>query len=106
MNAFARCVTVAGVGTFLCVSLAGPATAAEPGVVSCKPISHVQRRVVEKADQGMQPLRQYVTITRSIHQLDMMEVAESLDAWRASARCLKQAEESAAQPVGVATSAQ
>ncbi|MEO8525206.1 MAG: hypothetical protein ABI460_10845 [Caldimonas sp.] len=62
----------------------------------------MQARVVEKADQGVDALRDYIFITRGIHQLDMAEVAESLDSWRASARCAKLAAEQAASRESVA----
>lgn len=103
MNAFVRCFAAAGCGAALSVSLVTPSVAAD---APCKALAYVQARVVEKADVGVEALRDYITITRGIHQLDMNEVAASLDAWRASARCAKvAAEESAArQSVALKTS--
>jgi hypothetical protein len=68
----------------LCVC--GPALAGE-GAASCEPLGFVQKRVVEKASVGVEALRNYVEITRGIHQLTMKEVAASLDTWAANARC-------------------
>ena len=93
MNAYVRCLVGTAVGAVLYVSLAVPAVAAE---ASCKSLGYVHKRVVEKADQGIDALRNYVFVTRGIHQLDMAEIAVSLDDWRASARCATLAAERAA----------
>ena len=99
MNAFVRCLAGTAFGAVLSVSLAGPAVAAD---APCTSIGYVQKRVVEKADQGIEALRNYVFVTRGIHQLDMAEIAGSLDGWRASARCAKLAAERAAgEPVAL-----
>ena len=45
--------------------------------------------MIAKADEGADALRRYAFITRAIHQLDATEVANSLDAWRAEAGCVK-----------------
>ncbi len=101
MNAFVRCLAGTACGAVLSVSLAGPAVAAD---APCKALGYVQKRVVQKADQGIDALRDYVFITRGIHQLDMGEIAVSLDDWRASARCAKLAAERASgEPVALAT---
>lgn len=44
--------------------------------------SYVQRRVIEKAAQGIAPLAQYVHRTRTIYQLDLIETVAWLDARR------------------------
>ncbi|RZU00742.1 hypothetical protein [Rivibacter subsaxonicus] len=75
----------------LCAAFgAGPVLAADQASSSCTPLSTVQKRVVEKADQSVDALRNYVYITRGIHQLYMGDIAESLDGWRADARCQQQ----------------
>lgn len=97
MNPFVRSLAGTAVSAVLSVSLAGPAVAAD---APCKSLGYVQKRVVEKADQGIDALRNYVFVTRGIHQLDMAEIAVSLDGWRASGRCAKLAAERAAgEPV-------
>jgi hypothetical protein len=85
MHALVHSLAVAGLGAALSLSLASPSVAAP-----CPPLDGVQARVVEKADLGVDALRRYVYITRSIHQLDMMEIAKSLDGWRERAACAKQ----------------
>lgn len=44
----------------------------------------VQRRIVEKASQGVDSLRGFIFITRGIYNLDMMETVAWLDSERAS----------------------
>jgi hypothetical protein len=46
-------------------------------------LSHVQRRIVEKAAQGVVALRQFVWRTRMIYQLDTMETVAWLEQRRA-----------------------
>ena len=80
-------------------ALASPAEASGP----CAALTPVQVKVVEKADEGVDALRRHLYITQGIHQLDMMEVAGSLDAWRAAARCAQRvAAEKAAAPAPIA----
>jgi hypothetical protein len=62
--------------------------AAEGPAASCVPLTHVQRRILANASDGTDALRRFVTITKSIYQLDMAETAEWLGAHRAkSAAC-------------------
>jgi hypothetical protein len=42
-------------------------------------LSYVQGRIIEKAAQGIVPLRQFVWRTRMIYQLDLMETVAWLD---------------------------
>lgn len=87
MQVPSRHLAIAG----LCAVLgAGPAFAADSTASSCKPISAVHKRVVEKADEGVDALRNYVFITRGIHNFYMEDMAKSLDGWRADARCAQQ----------------
>jgi hypothetical protein len=81
----------------LCAALgAGPALAADPAPSACKPLSNLNKRLVERADQGVDALRTYVYITRGIYQLNMDEVADSLEGWRANAGCVRQQKVAAA----------
>ena len=61
-------------------------------------------KAVEQADQGVDALRRYIAITQGIHQLNMFDVAASLEAWRADVRCAQRAaaEKAAAEPASVA----
>jgi hypothetical protein len=69
---------------------------ADSSDAGCGSVSGVQRKIVERADEGMAPLQGYMRITRGVHAVDMADVAGSLDAWRATVRC--QEAVAAAQP--------
>jgi hypothetical protein len=101
MNTSLRAVAVVNFATALSLAvLVAPADAAE----TCTALMPVQVRVVEKADEGVEALRRYISITQGIHQLDMMDVATSLDGWRAAVRCAQRvaAEKGAPAPVAAA----
>jgi hypothetical protein len=77
----------------LCLGLAAPAQAADEASVaatSCRPLTNLQQRIVDKSELGVGDLRRFVERTRMIYQVSMFDVAESLDAWRAAATCAKQ----------------
>jgi len=63
----------------------------------CGSITSVQRHIVERADQDMTALHDYVRMTTLIHGIGMAEVADSLDGWRAIARCRDEAAVAAAK---------
>lgn len=98
MTALVHFVAAAGLGVALSASLPSVSLAADTGAASCGQLTFVQRRVVEKADQGMDALRQYVFVTRGTHNLYLMDVALVLDDWRAKARCAEQAATADAKP--------
>jgi hypothetical protein len=88
MSALARCTSIAGLGATLCLCLPGAGFAADTSgamASSCQPQGYIERRVVQKAQIGVEALRDYVYITRGIHALNLQEVAASLDAWMANA---------------------
>ena len=96
MNTSLRAVAIVNFATALSLAvLVAPADAAE----NCAALMPVQVRVVEKADEGVDALRRYVAITQGIHQLDMTDVAASLDGWRSAVRC---AQRMAAEKAGAA----
>jgi hypothetical protein len=49
--------------------------------------SQVERHILDKAGQGIDALRQYVWITRSVFQLDIHEVAAWVEAREQSPQC-------------------
>jgi hypothetical protein len=65
------------------VQVATAATVSNAECAAAAQLSHVQRRIVEKAAQGVVPLRQFVWGTRMIYQLDTMESVAWLDQRRA-----------------------
>ena len=101
MHTSIRSFTIVNIATALSLAmLAVPAEAAGP----CNPLLPVRVRVVEQADQGVDALRRYIGITQGIHQLNIHDVAASLEAWRADVRCAQRvaAEKAAAEPASVA----
>jgi hypothetical protein len=66
----------------------------EPAAVSCppaQPMTPLQRRIVAKAEQGPDALRDFVFITRGVYQLDMAGTAAWLEAERDSQRACRTA---------------
>lgn len=61
----------------------------------CQPLRPLEMRILDKADQGMVALRQFVVNTRMIYELDVTQVAESLDGLRARHACVKAEAEAA-----------
>jgi len=59
--------------------------ASDPQRAACGPwrLGFLERRIVEKADQGAAALRQYVWITRSLYGLDMQESLAFAERYRA-----------------------
>lgn len=97
MNITSRCAPIA-ITILLCLGNAAPAGAADESRVaatSCKALSSLQQRIVDKADQGIDALRRFVWRTRPIYDIDMLDIAESLDGWRAAASCAKQVADAA-----------
>jgi len=86
MSSLTRCLPSFTVAFACALCACGPALAGE-SAARCEPLGFVQKRVVEKAQVGVEALRNYVEITRGVHQLDMRVIAASLDAWVSNARC-------------------
>jgi hypothetical protein len=88
MTSFIRNIPVA---LFIAGSaLACTASQARDAASTCESVTSVQRRIVEKADQGIESLRTFVWMTNIVHGVPMSEVSDSLDAWRAAVACRKQ----------------
>jgi hypothetical protein len=88
----ARRLSLAGLGAALCLALPGFSLAADTGgpmaaSSSCATLGAVQRRVVSKAQVGVEALRDFVYITRGVYRLSMVDVTKNLDNWLASAHC-------------------
>ena len=97
-----------GIPIALCVATAAfscAASWAQDTASSCKSVTSVQRRIVEKADQGIGSLRAFVGMTKFIYGVDMVDVQDSLDTWRAAVQC-QQVAQAAAEAEAVAKVAQ
>lgn len=76
-------------GTAPLQAAADEAVAATAAAAACGParITRLQQRLLDKADQGAPELVRFIHRTRMIYQLDVYQVANSLDGWRAASRC-------------------
>ena len=86
MNASLRKLAPAAVGALLSITFTGVSVAAD-AKTGCRTSDPMRNSMMRKADEGTDALRRYVTITRAIHQMDMVAVAGSIDGWRAEAGC-------------------
>jgi hypothetical protein len=77
---------------------AAPSQAARPSESDCAALAapnRLEQRLLDKAGQGIDTLRQYIFITRGIHGYDMFEVVKWMDARRATAAaCQARADQS------------
>ena len=91
MRVPSHCIACA---TFAAVLLAvtAAANAASPAASACRAPTATQARLVAKADEGVDVLRNFIFSRRNILRVDMLEVGASLDNWRAGIECVRQAE--------------
>lgn len=57
---------------------------------ACASVSPIERRIVERADGDTDALRAFVWRTSRVYGVDMVDVREKLDQWRAAVECRKQ----------------
>ena len=86
MNTSLRRLATSALGAALSLAFAGTVVAAD-AKTGCRTSDPMRTTVMRKADEGVDALRRYVTMTRAIHQMDMDTVAGSIDRWRAEAGC-------------------
>jgi hypothetical protein len=67
--------------------LAGGSAQAAPG---CDSVSPVARRIVEHADGDVDVLRAFVWRTSRVNGVNMIDVEDNLDKWRAAIECHRQ----------------
>lgn len=94
MRVFSHCVACGTLAAVLS-AIAAPAAAVDAAASTasaCHEPTALQRRLVAKADEGIEPLRKFIDSRRAILRLDMQEVVASLDGWRADIECVRQAE--------------
>ena len=88
MNLIHRTLPVA-----LCIAapallgLSGLAQAAPP---PCASVSPVALRIVQRAEGDVDSLRTFVRTMAIVHGVNMVDVRENLDAWRAAVECRRQ----------------
>jgi hypothetical protein len=86
------CGTLAAALSAVTALPAAAADAASSGASACHAPTALQARLVAKADEGVDTLRDFVFTRRNILRVDMMEIGASLDNWRAGIECVRQAE--------------
>ena len=74
------------------LALAGSvlACASAQAAPACGSVSPIERRIVERADGDADALRVFVWRTSRIYGVDMVDVREKLEQWRAAVECRKQ----------------
>ncbi|MFL6698069.1 MAG: hypothetical protein ACJ8GJ_12940 [Vitreoscilla sp.] len=82
--------------------LASSASQAQDVQPACGSVTSLQKRVVERADQGIESLRSFVWTARVTHGIEMEDVRTGLDTWRAALTCQKEAAAAAAAAVAKA----
>lgn len=82
---------------------AGASPSASPSACAERPkLTRLQQRLLDKAEEGDQALRQFVYITRAVHGLDLVTVVQWLDQRRAAAAaCQAQARHAGTQASAV-----
>ena len=94
MNTINKLVPVA-----VCIAgtlLASTASQAQDVPRDCGSVTSLQRRVVERADQGIEALRSFVWTARVTHGIGMEDVKTGLDTWRATVSCQQEVAAAAA----------
>ena len=76
--------------------LASTACLAQDAARTCGSVTFAQKRIVERADQGVEPLRDFVWSRRGTYGIGMEDVKAGLDAWRANVTCQKEVAAAAA----------
>ena len=88
---------LAAVPAFVCTS--GWAQDASP---ACASVSNIERRIVAHAEGDVASLRSFVNMTAIVHGINMVDVKENLDTWRAAIECRRQVGAVSAADVKVA----
>ena len=76
--------------------LAVSSSQAQDAPRDCGSVTSLQKRIVERADVGVEALRSFVWTARVVHGIDMRDVKAGLDAWRATVTCQQEVAAAAA----------
>jgi len=79
------------VSASIAVAAALLACASAQAAPACPSVSSVQSRIVEHANGDIEALRAFVWKTAIIYRINMVDVRDNLDAWRAAVDCRSQA---------------
>ena len=94
--------------SFLVVAGALLACVSAQAAPACGTVTPVERRIVDRANGEVESLRSFVGLTAWVYGINMIDVRDNLDKWRAAVECHAQvaAAERARQQAGVATDEQ
>ena len=56
---------------------------------SCGSVTPLERRIVERANDDVGSLRTFVRLTAIVHGVNMVDVRDNIDQWRAAVECSK-----------------
>ena len=56
---------------------------------SCGSVTPLERRIVERANDDVGALRTFVRLTAIVHGVNMVDVRDNIDQWRAAVDCSK-----------------
>ena len=79
------------VSASIAVAAALLACASAQAAPACPSVSSVQSRIVEHANGDIEALRAFVWKTAIVYRINMVDVRDNLDAWRAAVDCRSQA---------------
>jgi hypothetical protein len=90
--------------SFLVVAGALLAGASAQAAPACGTVTPVERRIVDRANGEVESLRSFVGLTAWAYGINMIDVRDNLDKWRAAVECHAQvaAAERARQQAGAA----
>jgi hypothetical protein len=57
---------------------------------ACGAVSSVERRIVDRANGEVESLRSFVGLTAIVYGINMIDVRDNLDKWRAAVECRAQ----------------
>ena len=82
--------TLVPVAICIAGTLSWTASQAQDAQRACGSVTSLQKRVVERANQGVESLRSFVWTARVVHGIGMEDVRTGLDTWRATVACQKE----------------
>jgi hypothetical protein len=85
----------------LAILVAGPVLVCTPALAqdtaaACPAVSNVERRIVVRAEGEVESLRSFVGLMAVVYGVNMIDVRDNLDRWRAAVECRKVAAAAAA----------
>jgi len=83
-------VAKTSLSSFIVLAAGLLACASATAAPACGAVSPVERRIVERANGEVESLRSFVGLTAIVYGVNMVDVRENLDKWRAAVECRAQ----------------